>query len=46
MQYLIVVRPFESYRIGDVITEDHVVEAILGSEHSAHVVRILPPSEE
>ena len=46
MQYLIVVRPFGSYRIGDVITDEQAIEALLGSEHSAHVVRILPPSEE
>ncbi len=45
MQYLIVVRPFGSYRIGDVVTEEQAIEKILGSEHSAHVVRILPPSE-
>ncbi len=43
MQYLIVVRPFETYRTGDVITDEQVIDKILGSEHSAHVVRILPP---
>lgn len=45
MQYLIVVRPFGSYRTGDVVTEEQAIEKILDSEHSAHVVRILPPSE-
>lgn len=45
MQYLIVVRPFGSYRVGDLVTDEKSIDAILGSEHSAHVVRILPPSE-
>lgn len=43
MQYLIVVRQFESYRVGDVVTDEQAIEKILGSEHMADVVRILPP---
>ena len=45
MQYLIVVRPFGSYRIGDVVTDGKTIEQILGSEHGDHVVRITPPRE-
>ena len=46
MQYLIVVRQFGSYRVGDLITDEQAIEKILGSEHSTHVVRILPPIGE
>jgi hypothetical protein len=45
MQYLVVVRPFGSYRIGDLITDEPTIEKILSSEHSARTVRIKPPSE-
>ncbi|MGI4809923.1 MAG: hypothetical protein ACRYF2_17640 [Janthinobacterium lividum] len=45
MQYLIVVRPFGSYCTGDVITDEQAIETVLNSEHQAHIVRILPPSE-
>lgn len=45
MQYLIVVRAFASYRIGDLITDEATIEAVTASEHSTHVVRILPPGE-
>lgn len=46
MQSLIVVRSFGPYQIGDVITDEHAIEAILSSEHLTHVVRILPLNEE
>jgi len=46
MQYLVVVRPFGPYRIGDVVTEAESVERILESEHAEHVVRITPPEEK
>lgn len=45
MQYLVIVRPFGSYRIGDIVTDEPTIEKILSSEHAAHVVRIKPPSE-
>ena len=45
MQHLIVVRPFGSWRIGDVVSEEESMEAILSSEHSENVVRIVPPEE-
>ena len=45
MLYLVVVRPFGPYRIGDVVTDEQSIERILSSEHSEHVVRISPPSE-
>ena len=45
MQYLVVVRPFGSYQVGDVVTEEVTIEKILSSEHASHVVRIQPPSE-
>lgn len=43
MQYLVVVRPFGAYRIGDVVTDADAVQRILTSEHADHVVRITPP---
>ena len=43
MQHLIVVRPFGSWRMGDVVTRCDGVEKILASEHADHVVRITPP---
>ena len=46
MQYLIVVRQFGSYRVGDVVADEETMQTILGSEHSAHVVRVLPPVGE
>jgi hypothetical protein len=45
MQYLVVVRPFGPYRVGDVVTEAASVERIVASEHAEHVVRITPPGE-
>jgi hypothetical protein len=45
MQYLVVVRPFGPYRIGDVVTDEQSVERIIASEHAEHVVRITPPEE-
>ncbi len=45
MQHLIVVRPFGPYRIGDVVTDDKSIEAIMASEHAGHVVHITPPEE-
>ena len=44
MLYLVVVRPFGSYRIGDVVSDEQSIERILSSEHSESVVRINPPS--
>ncbi len=45
MLYLVVVRPFASYRVGDVVTDPQSIEAILASEHLDNVVRIAPPGE-
>lgn len=45
MQYLVVVRPFGSYRTGDVVSDEKAIEQIVGSEHVDHVVRITPPKE-
>ena len=45
MHYLVVVRPFGSYSIGDVVTDETTIAQILSSEHAAHVVRIQPLSE-
>lgn len=45
MQYLVVVRPFGSYRIGDIVTDEQSIERIMSSENAEHVVRINPPSE-
>jgi hypothetical protein len=45
MEYLVVVRAFGSYHVGDVVTDSSTVAKILASEHAAHVVRIHPPSE-
>lgn len=45
MEYLVVVRPFGSYHVGDVVTDDSTITLILSSEHASHVVRIKPPSE-
>ena len=45
MQHLIVVRPFGSWQVGDVVTDAESIDTILGSEHADHVVRIDPPKE-
>lgn len=45
MIYLIVVRSFGPYRVGDLVREAAEVERLLASEHSGHVVRINPPEE-
>lgn len=45
MQHLIVVRSFGPWRIGEVVSEQESIEAILASEHADHVVRIVPPEE-
>lgn len=44
MHYLVVVRAFGSHRIGDVITDEKTIAAILASEHGENVVRIVPPA--
>ncbi len=44
MHYLVVVRPFGSHRVGDVITDESSIKSILASEHAEHVVRIVPPA--
>ena len=46
MQHLIVVRPFGSWRVGEVVDDGEKIEAILGSEHADRVVRINPPKED
>ena len=46
MQYLVVVRPFGSYRTGDIVTDEKTMERIVASEHVDHVVRITPPKED
>lgn len=45
MQYLVVVRAFGAYRVGDIVTDAQTIEKILASEHAEHVVRIHPPIE-
>lgn len=45
MHYLVVVRPFGSYRIGDVVTDEETIERIMASEHADHVVRVSPLKE-
>lgn len=42
---LAVVRPFGSYRIGDLVTDPAEVARLLASEQAASVVRIHPPQE-
>ena len=46
MQYLVVVRPFGSYRIGDIVTDAQSIQKIISCEHADHVVRISAPSED
>ncbi len=45
MIYLVVVRSFGPYRIGDVVRDAAEVERVLASEHAGHVVRMQPPEE-
>jgi hypothetical protein len=45
MLYLVVVRPFGPYRVGDVISDDESIRQILASDHATNVVRVHPPSE-
>ena len=45
MIYLVVVRPFGSYRVGDLIRDADEAEGVLGSEHAGDVVRIQSPGE-
>lgn len=42
---LAVVRPFGSYRIGDLVTDPAEVARLLASEQAVSVVRIHPPQE-
>lgn len=42
MIYLVVVRSFGPYRIGDVVRDRDEVERVLASEHAGHVVRMQP----
>lgn len=42
MIYLVVVRSFGPYRIGDVVRDADEVERVLASEHASHVVRMQP----
>ena len=42
MIYLVVVRPFGPYRVGDVVRDEAEIEGVLGSEHAGHVVRMQP----
>ncbi len=37
---LIVVRPFETYAVGDVITDTNTAEELLAGEHAHDVVRV------
>ena len=37
---LIVVRPFETYAVGDLITDESRGEALLAGEHAPDVVRV------
>lgn len=45
MEFLVIVRPFGSYSVGDVVSDESTIAKILASEHAGHVVRIKPPSE-
>jgi len=45
MQHLIVVRPFGPWRIGDVVSDEAGIGAVLASEQADHVVRIHLPGE-
>lgn len=42
---LAVVRPFGSYRIGDLVTDPDEVARLLASEQAASVVRVQLPQE-
>lgn len=42
---LAVVRPFGTYRVGDLVTDPAEVARLLASEQSASVVRIQSPQE-
>ncbi len=44
MHYLVVVRPFGSYRIGDIVSDEKTIQEVLASEHAECVVRIVPPA--
>ena len=46
MIYLVVVRPFGLYRVGDVVRDEAEIERVLGSEHATHVVRLQAPKED
>ncbi len=41
---LVVVRPFGTHAIGDVITNATDVTSILASDHATHVVKIIKPA--
>ena len=43
MHYLVVVRPFGSYRIGEIVSDEKIIQDVLASEHAESVVRIVPP---
>ena len=45
MIYLVVVRSFGPYRIGDVVRDEAEIERLLASEHAGHVVRMQPAEE-
>lgn len=46
MIYLVVVRSFGPYRVGDVVRDAAEIERVLASEHATHVVRMTPPKED
>ena len=46
MIYLVVVRPFGPYQVGDVVRDEAEIERVLASEHATHVVRMQPPKED
>jgi hypothetical protein len=40
---LVVVRPFAAHGNGDLITDPTEIARVLGSEHAACVVKVVPP---
>ena len=46
MQHLVVVRPFGSWRVGDVVSDQPSMEKIVASGHGDHVVRVNLPEKK
>ena len=41
--HLVVIRPFEEFARGDIVTDTIRIDKILNSEHARSVVRVAPP---